>query len=126
MNVLCKFPLTLNWFLYFTEFKVALQSDSPDSIGYGRVSVKKYNTWGDVCSTSWSDSEANVLCIGLGYTGGKAITYYRTVSQRPILVNEFNCTNAKKLEDCQQIEGICYYSKDVAGAVCYRQGQVNT
>jgi hypothetical protein len=40
----------------------------------GRVEIKHNGAWGTVCGTSWSDTEANVFCKSIGFSGGQAKT----------------------------------------------------
>jgi len=35
----------------------------------GRVEICLNNTWGTLCSSTWSDAEASVTCQQLGYSG---------------------------------------------------------
>ncbi|XP_021368435.1 deleted in malignant brain tumors 1 protein-like [Mizuhopecten yessoensis] len=99
---------------------ISLQSREPGKTSYGRLSVFRYNVAGQVCSSFWLDTNADVLCRSLGYKGGRATNYHRDQGV-PIVVTDFMCKGTESaLTECKEEMGICY-SNTVAGAVCYNQ-----
>lgn len=70
---------------------------------YGRVEVCNDGVWGTVCSTSWDDTSAGVVCaqLGLDSTGASALTSGFTQGVDDIWLNSVTCTgNETKLLDC--------------------------
>lgn len=86
--------------------------------GFGAVSVRAFNTWGQVCSSFWDDKAANVLCKTKKFAGGVATVYHKP-SSVPVLVSEYHCFgNESDFSQCKGDTGVCY-SSSVAGAICY-------
>ena len=45
----------------------------------GRVLIYHREQWGKVCDVGWSDTEAEVVCRSLGFTGGHALNGEETL-----------------------------------------------
>ena len=57
------------------QFRLEGAEDTAMGNQTGRVSVQQYGIWGRVCPNSWDDSDATVVCKGLGFAGGVAYKY---------------------------------------------------
>ena len=89
----------------------------------GRVEIfiEPNNTWGTVCSDSWDDRDAQVVCrqLGLGTNGGTALLGFSPSAPLlvPIWLNNVNCNGSEsRLIECQH-KGLgnhsCDHDKDV-------------
>ena len=89
----------------------------------GRVEVYHNGIWGTVCDNSWNITNANVVCLQLGYCGATSAPGGAFFGQGsgPIHYNNVACNgNETRLVDCfySGIEAHnCNHSKD-AGVVC--------
>ncbi|XP_034146892.1 neurotrypsin isoform X2 [Esox lucius] len=95
----------------------------------GRVEVFLQGTWGTVCDDGWTDTDAEVVCRQLGYSGvAKArVMAYFGEGEGPIHVDNVKCSGEERsLADClKQPAGThnCRHSED-AGVICdYGQSQ---
>ena len=90
-----------------------------------RVEVLKFGEWGTVCSDSWDDADARVVCAEMGCLNGTHLPSYGggggQSSSRQIWLDEVQCTGAEaSLSDCPHSEwGMhdCYHHQD-AGVCC--------
>ena len=77
---------------------------------------------GTICSNSWDDMDADVLCRQIGFSGGTATFVARNTSfARGIF--DIDCTGSESnLTSCQAVyydqSGTCRYLPD-AGAICH-------
>ena len=93
----------------------------------GRVEMCEFNRWITLCSNSWDNNDATVVCRELGYSaaGARAIFvprgHYRFVSFKNI-----GCSGTEnRLKNCaiSRLMGACN-SNRVAGISCRRKGKV--
>uniref|UniRef100_A0A1X7U210 SRCR domain-containing protein n=1 Tax=Amphimedon queenslandica TaxID=400682 RepID=A0A1X7U210_AMPQE len=74
----------------------------------GRVEVCVNGAWGTVCSTSWSSTDAKVVCrymgaLTIGYQYSRVTTYGFNYGHGPILLGYLYCSGQEQsLIDCNQ------------------------
>ena len=97
------------------------------SEGEGRVELFWYGEWGTVCSNSFDDGEARVICLQLGYVHGFSnvnISVYGEGSG-PIMLDDTRCRGSEGgLLTCGSrniLEHNCVHAQD-AGVRCYVPG----
>ena len=90
----------------------------------GRVEICMNRAWGTVCNNSFSSSDAEVVCIQLGYRfkGSSVLTYSETsIGSGPIFLDRMSCEGVEeRVIDCQQAPlGLhtCTHQQDV-GVKC--------
>ncbi|CAM1311440.1 Uncharacterised protein g5687 [Pycnogonum litorale] len=78
--------------------------DGP-SVLSGKIQLYYKSSWRSVCTNSknWTDSDMNVACQQLGFSGGHFYRWYeRSNDTKQLLYESPNCTsNRKSLFDCQ-------------------------
>ncbi|XP_050402747.2 scavenger receptor cysteine-rich type 1 protein M160 isoform X1 [Patella vulgata] len=98
------------------DVRLAGVSNRPD---YGRVEMKKGDSWVPICDDQFTDLAARVVCKNLGYADGKMLCcnavgrlyYYRT--QPNITIT--SCTGTESsLKACQSTAGVCASGKYVS------------
>ncbi len=82
---------------------VSLSNSGPD--GCGKVEIFHNGSWGTVCASEWSNIDAQVVCRGLGLSGGSARSgshhFSSKVEGQPIWMSEVNCYGMEeRLENC--------------------------
>ncbi|GAB1608450.1 in malignant brain tumors 1 neurotrypsin-like, partial [Argonauta hians] len=95
----------------------------------GRVEVFYNNVWGTICSDSWDDSAAGVICRGLGYSSGSSLDEKHTISgSGPIWLDDVQCDGSEMMIDSCKHEpwGVndCTHSLD-AGVTCWGSYQID-
>ncbi|XP_063435793.1 uncharacterized protein LOC134716719 [Mytilus trossulus] len=97
-----------------------------NSLSYGQLNwfEDKFQATGQICASSWGNTEAEVACHQLGYRGGLS-TIYPKSNKLPFLVNSINCTGQEQnLEDCIRTEDLCE-SGYSAGLICFNTSGFN-
>ncbi|GIL92833.1 hypothetical protein Vretimale_19214 [Volvox reticuliferus] len=89
----------------------------------GRLEVFRNGTWGTVCEYGFDDRDANVVCLELGFAGGRAHWgAYFGEGTGPIHLRGPDCTgNETSLKECPNLQWNatgCDHSEDVS-VVCY-------
>ena len=86
----------------------------------GRVEVYYSNTWGTVCDDAWGQTDSDVVCQQLGYTGADAFHYNAFFGEGNgnIWMDDVQCTsNDTCLGNCT-FNGFsnhnCQHSEDVS------------
>ena len=79
-------------YLYINLYLVRLVGS--DNQLQGRVEVFVHDEWGTVCTHSWDDRDANVVCRQLGYAAGKVGPYMGS-GEGNILFDEVDCTGGE-------------------------------
>uniref|UniRef100_A0A1X7TY56 SRCR domain-containing protein n=1 Tax=Amphimedon queenslandica TaxID=400682 RepID=A0A1X7TY56_AMPQE len=92
-----------------TDGDIRIVGDTSSSPSYGRVDLCVSQTWGTICDSSWTDTEASVVCKQQGFSpyGAKATygSHYGFVfgqsHPKPVLVSDIQCTGSEfRLLDC--------------------------
>ena len=52
-----------------------MRTTASDSDSSGIVEYYVSGSWRTICPDSWSDTEANIVCISLGYDSGTAVSF---------------------------------------------------
>ena len=97
----------------------ALRLDSSSATS-GKLNVFYSGRWGTVCDDEFSQSDANVACYQLGFTGSRSHYTNRSkiIVNAPIWLDDLNCEgNELKLTSCGHSGwGIhnCQHSEDVS------------
>lgn len=105
----------------FLEIQYQLVENTPEP-SYGRVDVRMYYMWGEICGSGWHDPEADVFCrtLGRGFRGGVAMYYYKR-PRMPTLVNEITCKGAETdFKQCVVGNYSECYTPHRAGAICFK------
>ncbi len=55
--------------------KVCLSGGDTTFDNRGIVEYYASSTWHTICPDFWTDSDANIVCISLGYVSGSAVIY---------------------------------------------------
>lgn len=88
---------------------------SPSS---GKVELFLQQAFGQICSTYFTEKEANVTCRQLGFSGGVPMVY-GAAETLPFLLTGLHCSGDEdKISDCYKETQICY-SNQRAGVLCY-------
>ncbi len=78
---------------------ISLANAGPD--GCGKVEIFYNGSWGAVCATEWSNKDAQVVCRGLGLSGGNAYSGSSQVPGQPTWMDQVNCVGTEqRLEQC--------------------------
>ncbi|KAK6179250.1 hypothetical protein SNE40_011654 [Patella caerulea] len=104
----------------FNGFRVSIGRNFPAD-----VTINMYGINGTVCSDSWGDEEANVVCKQTGFRSGIALgsstSYYSTTVPR--LLSDFNCTgNENDLQSCSHSTAIppsCSSERSTVKILCF-------
>ena len=104
---------------YLCDIDIRLVGGSVES--EGRVEVLRDGSWGTVCDSSWSLSEAMVVCRSLGYPGAleaKKSAFFETGTGM-IWLDKVICKGDESdLKECSHnTVNVCEHSND-AGVVC--------
>lgn len=96
-----------------------IQSDTKvSSPSSGRVELFLQQAFGQICSTYFTEKEANVTCRQLGFSGGVPMVF-GAAETLPFLLTGLHCNGDEdKISDCYKETQICY-SNQRAGVLCY-------
>lgn len=95
----------------------------------GRVEVYEKGKWSTICDKKWSEAEANVTCIDLGFTGAieKLIRPRDSKDNQTVLLREYRCAgNEEYLIKCnksKEIRSSCP-GETAAGVRCKDEGNL--
>eukprot|EP00731_Ephydatia_muelleri_P031789 Em0023g296a len=106
----------------------ALYLDSDlDQLSRGRVEVCLGGQFGTVCSQTWSNKDASVVCRSLGYSPYGALNVMDAFGENslPFVLGGVNCSGSEHgLQDCPRIQasGASCSAYQDAGVVCQDVG----
>ena len=99
----------------FSEHTNSIDELSPSS---GKIQLFRQQAFGQICSTFFTEKEANVTCRQLGFSGGVPLVYEASETL-PFLLTGVHCNgDEKRITDCYTETQICYNNQR-AGVVCY-------
>ena len=109
----------------FLEVKIRLANSTTSQNNTGRIEVYHASFgWGTVCDDYWGDTDSDVVCRQLGFTGTNATRAeaYFGQGSGPILLDAVECTGSESyIWDCSHYgwnDHDCRHSEDV-GVECY-------
>ncbi|KAK3098541.1 hypothetical protein FSP39_020457 [Pinctada imbricata] len=103
--------------------KILPVDESNTTRSFGPIRISARGQVGQICTSYWSEEDANVTCFELGYRGGVTTVYPATDSE-PFLLTGIQCTGSeRRLADCYTEVQICYDSGLRAGVVCFDRSE---
>ena len=109
----------------FLEVKIRLANSITSKNNTGRIEVYHASFgWGTVCDDYWDDTDSDIVCRQLGFTGTNATRAeaYFGQGSGPILLDNVRCTGSESyIWDCSHNrwnDHDCDHSEDV-GVECY-------
>ena len=87
----------------------------------GKVTVSRDGLEGTVCSDSWTDAHADIVCRKKGYESGHAFTYVNGLdhSSVPVLIDSKICNgDEESIELCEDKELIFSTCLSSVGVLC--------
>jgi deleted-in-malignant-brain-tumors protein 1 len=103
----------------------ANEDDGASQASSGEVEIFQQQVFGQICSTYFSEEEANVTCKQLGFSGGVAMIH-KAADNLPFLLTGIYCNgDENKLSDCYKELQICY-SGQRAGVLCYNSSGIDS
>ncbi|KAL5499890.1 hypothetical protein EMCRGX_G011357 [Ephydatia muelleri] len=94
-------------------------------INEGRIEICINNVWGTICDDYWSDSDANVACRKLGFSGQNAVAFSNAHFGAGIgstFLDDVICSGSESsLLDCTRASTVYCYTghQEDAGVRCY-------